>query len=87
MTDKNQKNQPKNESAPSKKLRGAKFCGVFVVENYEHNGEKRSRWHEVGRAWVREDQSGTEYMSIELVPGISVSGRLNIRPATPKENS
>lgn len=55
---------------------------VFVTSEYEHNGEKKNRWNEVGVAFPHKDGAG---FSIELVPGIAVSGQLVILQRKPKE--
>lgn len=70
------------------KLKGANFLRVLVVEQFTNKttGEVREKWHEVGAAWYKEDKHGNEYVAIQLVPGISLSGKFQIRaPLPPRE--
>ena len=67
-------------------LKEAKFLIVSVVENYERNGEQGSAWHEVGRAWLRRNKAGAEYLSVKIHPGISVTGDLMIQAPLPKRD-
>jgi hypothetical protein len=55
---------------------------VLVPYQYEHKGEKKTSWTDVGVAFR---SSNGEGVNVELKPGISVSGRLVIRPAKAKE--
>lgn len=46
---------------------------VYIVNETETNGEKRTYWTKVGAAFSHNGQSG---YNIALTPGISVSGKL-----------
>lgn len=63
-------NAPKNTAADQSKPQP---LGVFVVD--ERN-QDRKFWTRVGAAWPHEDGKG---YNLEIIPGISVSGRLVIR--------
>ncbi|MEM6934108.1 MAG: hypothetical protein AAF526_11040 [Pseudomonadota bacterium] len=58
-----------------------KTYDILIAEDYEHQGETRSKFHNVGTAWPLETK---DRMSVQLHPGISVSGRLVILPRKPK---
>lgn len=63
-------NAPKNNNADQSKPQP---LGVFVVDE---RSQDRKFWTRVGAAWAHEDGKG---YNLEIVPGISVSGRLVIR--------
>jgi len=50
---------------------------ALVPYTYVHNGEEKTGWTQVGVAFKR---SGGEGHTIELRPGISVSGRIVLMP-------
>ncbi len=60
-----------------------KIYRALAPYNYESKGETKTGWTEVGVAFPSKDGEG---VNVELRPGISVSGRLVIRPIElPKE--
>lgn len=67
------------------KLKNAKFLRVLVVEQFTNKttGEVREKWHEVGAAWLKDDRHGNEYVAIQLIPGVSLSGKFQIRAPLP----
>ena len=58
-----------------------KTYDILIAEDYEHQGESRTKFHNVGTAWPLEGKDG---MSLQLHPGIGVSGRLVILPRKAK---
>ncbi len=50
---------------------------VLSPYQFQHKGETKTGWTEVGAAFASKDGQG---VNIELRPGISVSGRLVLRP-------
>lgn len=54
---------------------------LLIVEDYEQGGETRSKFHNVGTAWPLDGKDG---MSVQIHPGVSVTGRLIILPRRPK---
>lgn len=51
---------------------------VVVAEDYELNGETRTNFTRVGKAWPR--KNGEPGMSVQLARGISISGDFVILP-------
>ena len=54
---------------------------ILSVEEYEHQGEQRKKFHNVGTAWPLEKGG----MSVEIHPNIAVGGRLVILPRKAKD--
>lgn len=66
------------KSASSKRVVAAEDrFNVLCPYQFQHKGEKKTGWTEVGAAFASKDGQG---VNIELRPGISVSGRLVLRP-------
>lgn len=59
-----------------------KVFDVFKVNEYEHKGETKNRWIDVGVAFQNEKS-----MTIEIHEGINVSGQLVIMERKPKPES
>lgn len=57
---------------------------VLIAEDYEQGGEKRSKFHNVGTAWSLDNKDG---LSVELHPGLAVSGRLLVLPRRAREET
>jgi hypothetical protein len=66
-------------------LKDARFLRVLISEEYEGREGKRKSWLQVGSAWVKTSKSGEEYISLRIVPGLSISGELVIMPAKDRE--
>lgn len=49
---------------------------VYLAEDYERDGEKKSHFTNIGSAWLKD--TGT--ISVEIRPNLSVSGRFIILP-------
>ena len=60
----------------------AKVYKALVPFAYEHQGENKRGWTDVGVGFTSKDGQG---INVELRPGISISGRLVLRPIEPKE--
>ncbi len=54
---------------------------LYIVEDRggEPGSEQNAFWHRVGAAWPQKDGKG---LSIQLIPGVAVSGRLVLREYT-----
>lgn len=66
----------------------ATFTGVLnalVPEKFEQDGQSKTRWHEIGAAFVRAPEGGDPYLVIRIPPGISISGEVHIRPRRQKQ--
>ena len=57
------------------------YFNVYVTEEYEKDGEAKTRWNRVGSAFLHEKGQG---MNVQIAPGIAVSGRIVILPPTEK---
>lgn len=59
---------------------------VFVSEDYEHNGEKKTKFTTIGVAF--ENKAGDGF-NCQLAPNVSVSGRFSVKLRTdrPGNNS
>ncbi len=55
---------------------------AFSIENYNKDGEEKSRWTEIGAAWQHKDGKGFDLV-LKLMP---LDGRIVIREAN-KETS
>lgn len=53
---------------------------ALIAEDYEHKGEKRTKFHQVGVMFENEREGWT----LNIHPGISVSGRVVIMPRKEK---
>lgn len=57
---------------------------VKIIETYaDENGEEQEFWHKVGTAWPHSNQPG---MNVQIVPGVSVAGKLVIVQRKPKSD-
>ena len=74
MARQNEKAQPQKTSA--QKEPEIRVYDVLSPHSYEHRGEKKTGWTEVGTAWPSKDKKG---VNVEIKPGLSVSGRLVLR--------
>ncbi len=53
------------------KLSDATSLKVMVPEEYESKGEKRTRWYDIGTAFLSSSRTtGEEYISVRLAPGV-----------------
>jgi hypothetical protein len=66
-------------------IKEARFLRVLISEEYEGRDGKRKSWLQVGSAWIKTSKSGEEYISLRIVPGLSISGELVIMPAKDRE--
>ena len=55
---------------------------LVIAEEYEQNGAKRTKFHNVGTAWPLDGKDG---MSVQIHAGLSVSGRAVILPRKAKD--
>ena len=55
---------------------------LLIAEDYEQNGEKRTKFHNVGTAWQLDNREG---MSVQIHAGMSVTGRAVILPRKAKD--
>lgn len=60
-----------------------KYYKALVPFTYVQQGEEKRGWTEVGIGFPSKDGKG---VNVELRPGISVSGRLVLRPVEPKDD-
>jgi len=58
----------------------AQRLNVFVTEKYTSNGDEKTKYHQVGTMFAHDKGEG---FNLEIVDGVSVSGRLVAFP--PKE--
>lgn len=58
------------------------YQNVYVVNEFESNGEEKSNWTKVGAAFPHESGNG---FNIQINDGLSVSGKLVILPPKEKE--
>jgi len=49
---------------------------ALIVEEYEHNGQKRTKFHNVGTMFENEREGWT----LKVHPGMAISGRIVIIP-------
>lgn len=70
-------------------LLDAKWLKVMVLDEYEtKEGEKRTNWIEVGRAFISHSRtSGEQYIQVKIPDGISVTGEFQIRAPLPKRET
>lgn len=68
-------------SASDAKKPPGKVYRALVPYSYELHGERKNGWTEVGIGFTSRDGEG---VNVELRPGISVAGRLVLRPIDPK---
>lgn len=62
----------------------AKRLNVFVTEEYETNGEQKTSYHQVGTLFAHDKGEG---FNLQIIDGVSVSGRLVAFPPKPKDDS
>lgn len=75
-----QKSQP-----PSESKKPPSYFQVLSPYNYTNrDGEEKTGWTEVGIGFLSKDNKG---MNLEIRPGISVSGRIVIRPGKSKNDA
>jgi hypothetical protein len=55
---------------------------AYVVREYQKDGKTESEWTRVGVAWQHGQGDGS---TIQILDGISVSGRIVVRKNKPKE--
>ena len=68
----------KSPKGAAKKTQAPKFYQVLSPYKFTNrDGEEKTGWTEVGIGFTSKDGEG---MNIELRPGISVSGRIVVRP-------
>ena len=61
----------------------SKIFNVNIIEEYtDKNGEVKKFWHKVGTAFPHKDGEG---MNIEIIDGLSVSGKLVITERKAKD--
>jgi hypothetical protein len=60
----------------------AERYNVLLPYQFEHKGEKKTGWTDVGVAFPSRDGTG---VNIELRPGLAVTGRLVLRPWQSKD--
>ena len=58
-----------------------KTFDILIAEEFEQQGEKKTKFHNVGTAWPLDGKDG---MSLQFHPGLAVSGRVVILPRKPK---
>ncbi|WP_210461809.1 hypothetical protein [Pantoea ananatis] len=56
---------------------------VYVTQEYEQNGEKKTFWTKIGVAFENKSQG----LNIQLIPGISVSGKMVLLEPKEKEET
>ncbi len=80
--------QSANDGAPASEAAAQRdptgIVPVYVVEDRERENTKRSFWHRMGTAYRHKDGKG---YNIELIPGVSVSGRIVLRESEPSEEA
>lgn len=74
--------KPQKSSSGKKQPLTPKYFQVLSPYNYTNrDGEEKTGWTEVGIGFPSKDGEG---VNIELRPGISVSGRIVVRPGRSK---
>lgn len=58
------------------------YLNVYVTETYNKDGKEKTQYHRVGTAFPHSKGNG---ISIELIPGVSISGKAVAFP--PREDS
>ena len=61
----------------------ANRLNVFVTEKYEANGEEKTAYHQVGTLFAHDKGEG---FNLQIIEGLSVSGRLVAFPPKPKSD-
>lgn len=56
---------------------------ILLVEDYEHKGEKRTKYHQVGVAF----ENDREGFTLNITPGLALMGRAIILPRKDKPAS
>ena len=69
------------KAAPTAPDAARKVYRALVPYSYELHGESKNGWTEVGIGFTSKDGEG---VNIELRPGISVAGRIVLRPIDTK---
>lgn len=70
------------------KANKATFQGALnlvLPERYMQEDRERTRWHEVGVAFVRAPENGDPYIVIRIPPGVSLSGEVQVRTRRQKK--
>lgn len=80
---KQQQQSKAKQQLPSKGAESERFNVLSPYKYENHQGEEKTAWTDVGVAFTSRDRAG---VNVEIRPGISVSGRLVLRPWKRKDD-
>ena len=80
---KHQQQSKAKQQPPSKGGESDRFNVLSPYKYENHQGEEKTAWTDVGVAFMSKDKVG---VNVEIRPGLSVSGRLVLRPWKRKED-
>ncbi|MCZ2135856.1 MAG: hypothetical protein LC098_10590 [Burkholderiales bacterium] len=80
---KQQQSKTKQQQQPSKGGESERYNVLSPYQYENHEGEKKTAWTDVGVAFMSKDKVG---VNVEIRPGLSVSGRLVLRPWKRKDD-
>lgn len=62
---------------------------IVVAENYQHNGEEKTRWHNIGTMFADKEtgKMSIKFVNLVNIPLIKADGWANVFVKKPRENA